>query len=227
MPLATFSSSLDAQGFHFTLSTIVNVSSRDDHCTFHLLLELDPHVYADQYELAQRPEYTSLVWGDADLERPVSAVHPNGSVLLVTTHKHVTLRAQATNFTVDVPLHARYGRPTETSGAAFHPITLKHPIGFFACIDDSKWVCRPIVVPELLKPYASYPGWPPLPLFLVKDSSPNEQLQLVIPVGVREDLAWVDVGTAITMTVMFFYLLFASIRTARRLAGNKSHAKTE
>lgn len=44
----------------------------------------------------------------------------------------------------------------------------------------------------------------------------------MIPVGVLDDLAWVDVGTAVVMVAMFFYLLHASLRTARRLSSRAS-----
>ena len=101
----------------------------------------------------------------------------------------------------------------------FRPRTLP-PLLYLSSVPD------PAAVPDILAPYASLPGWPSLPLSLVTDSSPSE-LQLVIPVGVREDLAWVDIGTAITMITMFFYLLFTALRTAQRLAGNKPYAKTE
>ena len=50
----------------------------------------------------------------------------------------------------------------------------------------------------------------------------NRTLIVVIPVGKLEDLAWVDVGTAAIMIAMFFYLLTASIRTARRLSSRAS-----
>ena len=135
----TLSSSLVAQGFHLTLSTTVEISSwRPYHdCAFHLLLDLDPHLYVDQYEIVQRPGYTSLLWGATDLERPVSAVGSGSSVLLLTADKSLMTREHATNFTLDIPLHARYGRPALTTRAAIHHVDLQHPIGFFACSDDS------------------------------------------------------------------------------------------
>ncbi len=134
-------SSLATQGFHFTLSTTVSVPSahRLQGCPFYLLYDLDPHVYADQYELAQRPGYTSLLWGTSDLERPVSAVDPKGTVLLVTADSTRIIREQGFNFTLDVPLHARYGRPSQSPDTTFHHIDLKHPVGFLACDLDSEW----------------------------------------------------------------------------------------
>ena len=140
MPVAVLSSSLAAQGFHFTVSTTVNAALQDADrdCALHLLFDLDPHVYADQYELAQRPDYTSSLWGDTDLERPVSAVHSNGSVLLITAHEHIIPRGQTTSPTFDVPLHVRYGKPSETSETAFRRVTIKRPVGFFACVNDSE-----------------------------------------------------------------------------------------
>lgn len=128
-------SSIATQGFHFTLSTTVTVPAPHtlDSCSFYLLYDLDPHVYADQYELAQRPGYTSLLWGTSDLERPVSAVDQKGTVLLITADNIHVARKEMFNFTLDVPLHARYGRPTQFLDTSFHHIDLTRPIGFFAC----------------------------------------------------------------------------------------------
>ncbi|KAI1790705.1 PIG-X [Ganoderma leucocontextum] len=222
-------SSLATQGFHFTLSTTLSVPIAHalDRCPFHLLYDLDPHVYADQYELAQRPGYTSLLWGTSDLERPVSAVDPKGTLLLITAdNTHIT-REQNSNITLDVPLHARYGRPSQSSDTTIHHIDLKLPVGFFACVPDSEYqVCSPSPVPDVLRPYTSLPGWPTLSLSVVQDTSPNDFLRVAIPVGIREDVGWVDVGTAVVMIAMFFYLLFTSICTARRLA-SKPYAKTD
>ncbi|KAM5535587.1 hypothetical protein V8D89_010754 [Ganoderma adspersum] len=216
-------SSIATQGFHFTLSTTVGVPAPHtfDSCSFHLLYDLDPHVYADQYELAQRPGYTSLLWGTSDLERPVSAVDPKGTVLLITAGNiHITLK-QSSNFTLDVPLHARYGRPAQLLDTTFHHIDLNRPVGFFACDLDT-----PSPVPDILRPYTSFPGWPSLSLFIVQETSPKDPLRVTVPLGTHEDLGWVDVGTAAVMIAMFFYLLLTSMRTARRLA-SKPYAKTD
>ena len=81
-------------------------------------------------------------------------------------------------------------------------------------------------MPSVLEPYQSLDGWPTSPLTLIPDSAPLEQLQVSVPVGLLDDLPWVDVGTALVMIVMFFYLLIASIRTARRLS-TKPSGKTD
>lgn len=73
-----------------------------------------------------------------------------------------------------------------------------------------------------LRPYTSLAGWPTSPLSLIPDIAANEPLDVVIPVGALDDLAWVDVGTAAVMLAMFFYLFHASVRTARRLSSRAS-----
>ena len=137
---SSLSSSLDPQGFHFSVSTTVRLGAHTDRsvCSLHILHDLPPHVYADQYELAQRPGYNSSLWGTADLERPVSAVDPRGSVLLLSVDGLHLSQLQHETVTLDVPLHARYGRPTERQDAPLHTVALRRPLGFFACATDSE-----------------------------------------------------------------------------------------
>ncbi|KAI0822671.1 hypothetical protein BC628DRAFT_1388539 [Trametes gibbosa] len=141
--MATLSSSIAPQGFHFTLSTAINIpdTSLLENRALHVVYDLDPHVYADQYELAQRPGYSSVLWGTSDLEKPVAAVNSDGSVLLLTADTSQLVRGQPANLTLEVPLHARYGRPiasTNTRDAIFH-VALRRPIGFFAEDSHSAW----------------------------------------------------------------------------------------
>ncbi|KAI0653225.1 PIG-X [Cubamyces menziesii] len=220
--MATLSSSTSSQGFHFTVSTTITIPDTLDisHSRLHVVYDLDPHVYADLYELAQRPGYSSFLWGTSDLEKPVSAVPSNNSVLLLTAD---TSRLVApANITLDVPLHARYGRPVASRTTdAFYRITLEKPLGFL-----TSDLHHSIGIPEPLGSYASLAGWPSNISALISDATAADRLQVTIPVGVLDDLAWVDVGTAVVMLTMFFYLAHASLRTVKRLS-RKTSTKTE
>ncbi|KAI0670705.1 PIG-X [Trametes maxima] len=220
--MSSLSSALSGQGFHFTLTTTVSIEDSldlDQHA-LHLVYDLDPHVYADQYELAQRPGYSSLLWGTTDLEKPVSAVPANGSVLLLKADTSGLPRHHPVNLTIEVPLHARYGKPVVSADGndAFYHIPLKRPLGFLTLEQDD----RASGIPDALRPYASLSGWPKSRPSLILDMSTLESFDVTIPVGVLHDLAWVDVGTAAVMVVMFVYLLHASLRTAGRLSGKVS-----
>ena len=72
-------------------------------------------------------------------------------------------------------------------------------------------------VPDVLRRYTALPGWPSSSPSVIPDTFKEERLEVIVPVGRLSDLAWVDVGTAVVMIAMFFYLLVTSIRTARRL----------
>ena len=139
MSQASLSSSISTQGFHFTVSTTVSVASWPDAgpCSLHVLHDLDPHVYADQYELAQRPGYSSSLWGTSDLERPVSAVDQTGSILLLSAEPSPFIPGHPANATLEVPLHARYGKPVAGAQDAYHMIELRRPVGFLDCSVDS------------------------------------------------------------------------------------------
>lgn len=125
------SSSLTAQGFHFTLTTRLSPHARAPaaNCTLHLLHVLPPDVYADRYELAQRPGLSAeSLTGESDLELPVGAVGEGGSALLLEVREGTREDGE---LVVDMPLHARYGRPSE--GGGYHTIRLERPAGFWAC----------------------------------------------------------------------------------------------
>ena len=83
-----------------------------------------------------------------------------------------------------------------------------------------------VAFPDALRSYTSLPGWPSSSSVPIADNTAHDVLTVVLPVGRLDDLAWVDIGTALVMMAMFFYLLAASIRTARKLS-NKSSAKTD
>ncbi|KAI9056646.1 hypothetical protein FKP32DRAFT_1615785 [Trametes sanguinea] len=225
--MASLSSRISGDGFHFTVSTTIHVPDTLDltHRTLHVVHDLDPHLYADQYELAQRPGYSAVLWGTTDLEKPVSAVPSNGSVLLLTADTSHVLAGTPVNLTLEVPLHARYSRPVAgvNEEDAFYRIQLRPPIGFMAGEIGSE-----AQIPAALRPYASLNGWPSPPLSLIPDVALNDTMIVTIPVGVLDHLAWVDVGTAVVMITMFFYLLHAALRTAGRLSRKvKVSTKTE
>ncbi|CCM05331.1 uncharacterized protein FIBRA_07545 [Fibroporia radiculosa] len=212
MPAASLSSSLSAQGFHFTYSTRVHVEdvSAVANCSLHIVHVLPPDVYADQYELALRPGYASSLRGTSDLERPVAAVDKNGSVLLIDVEIVEDTRYE---YTVDIPLHARYGHPAEESGRPYHTIILPPPLGFWAC--PTSELSRPF--PEQLVPHVSPDAFAFSSISLIPHTPSDERAEVTIPVGKLGDLAMVDIGTAAVMLIMFSYIVVVSIRTARRL----------
>lgn len=142
----SLTSTISTQGFHFSVSTAVHITPEQNlsGCALHIVHKLDPHVYADQYELAQRPDYNFSLWGTSDLERPVSAVDSHGSTLLVSLPLFESAEHETTNVVLDVPLHARYGRPVQRPDAAFHTIHLAKPFGFFSCPSDGESSLDPL-----------------------------------------------------------------------------------
>lgn len=137
-PVCTVSPS---QGLHFVISDHVptfEVPKRSN-CSLHILHRFPPDIFVDPYELEQRvldkisPSFK--VWGETDLELPVSAVS-EGSLLLLGP---VTADAQ-----VDVPIHARYPLPSWVSSHAL--ITLDDPTLLLVC--DRRKSCSCSVLPS-------------------------------------------------------------------------------
>ncbi|KAF9807687.1 hypothetical protein IEO21_08124 [Rhodonia placenta] len=206
------STSVSGQGFHLTASSRIRVDdwSLVAHCSLHVLHVLPPDVYADPYELALRPAYSSRLHPASDLELPVAAVNHSDSVLILDVHAPRT----APDVLVDVPLHARYGNPAP---ASYHPIALPSPLAFWACPSSARTLAHPPAPPPQLQPYLSPEMFSSHAISLIPSSAADERADIVIPVGTPSHLPLVDIGTASVMLLMFVYLVYASISTAQRL----------
>ncbi|KAH9914686.1 PIG-X [Fomitopsis serialis] len=217
------SSSLSGQGFHFTHTA--NITLRDAaetaNCTLHVLHVLPPDVYADQYELVQRPGFSSSLRGTSDLELPVGAVDSEGSVLLLDVELPER-REDGLELVVDVPMHARYGSPTFGDEPGYYMIKPVPPFGFWAC-PSSK---QPVILDEIA-PHIQSEMFPMSSLSIIPDARSVPSPELVIPVGNLAELAVVDIGTAVVMLFCFIYLAIVSVRTARRLYPTQDTLKTE
>ncbi|KAH9830977.1 PIG-X [Rhodofomes roseus] len=234
-------SSLDARGFHFTYTTRLTLRdpARTADCTLHLLHVLPPDVYADQYELVQRPGFSVTVRGTSDLELPVGAVGSEGSVLLLDVEVEERREAEM-ELVIDVPLHARYGNPSAADKPELRSVQMDRPVGFWACPSSSESYTRECLqpshlcsgsgsmnVPHEIAPHIQPDMFTTSSLSIIPHSPSVQASELVIPVGNLTDLAFVDVGTAITMLLCFLYLAVVSVRTARRLYQPPNMLKTE
>ncbi|OCH95220.1 hypothetical protein OBBRIDRAFT_809924 [Obba rivulosa] len=206
----SLSSALSGKGFHVVHTTRVVLDAPCPECSLHLVHDLPPHVYVDPYELAQRPGFTFTLEGSSDLELPVFAVDPAGSVLLLTVD---VPSKNTTELSVNVPLHARYGTPVADSGSPYETIPLKEPLGFWACPATGEHHAPP----DALAPYIPEDAFKDSILTVIPHNASSSPVQLTIPVGRVADLAFVDIGTFGTMLFMFLYLATVALRTARRL----------
>ncbi|THV02861.1 hypothetical protein K435DRAFT_962829 [Dendrothele bispora CBS 962.96] len=119
---------------------------------------------------------------------------------------------------IQVPFHLRYGE-LSSSGHASADILM--PDAFFSC-------------PSSIAPVVSS-AWPSEFSFLINDSkaiipvrsesTTSSVGRVSVPVGKPEDLALVEIGTALTILVSFCYLAYSFYRTWCRL--NPSHSKSE
>jgi hypothetical protein len=117
-----------SQGLHFVVSDHVPASETPEKskCSLHILHRFPPDLFVDPYELEQRvldkvcPSFK--VWGETDLELPVSAVS-EGSLLL--------LGPVTAGVRVDVPMHARYPLPSWISSHTL--VKLEDPSLLLVC----------------------------------------------------------------------------------------------
>ena len=131
---SSLSSVSPSQGLHFTVSDHISVFDipEGSNCSLHVLHRLPPDVFVDPYELEQRvldklgPPFK--LWGETDLELPVSAVSEGSLVLLGP----VKPGAQ-----VDLPIHARYPLPSWTSSHV--SVNLEDPTLMLVCDRREFW----------------------------------------------------------------------------------------
>jgi phosphatidylinositol glycan class X len=130
-----------ANGFHSSYTTTIALAKdtlRPD-CSLNLLHDLPAHVFVDPYELAHYQDaYTFRLLGTTNLELPVTAVAPSGSILLL----NITLPSRTApgdlTVAVQVPIHLRYGEPVEGGASGYYTEQVLLPLGFVAC-PTSRW----------------------------------------------------------------------------------------
>ena len=217
---ANLSSRLDHHaGFHFSLATAV-AYTRPVGCTGpHIAYALPRGVFVDPYELDLRAhEYTYDLRAPPDLEKPLSAVDDGEPSLQV--HVAPALVGDRGELRVEVPLHARYGYPSnQPRDEAYSIIRMAPPTAFWRC-GESGMSPRCYLSSDLLM---TLPGETLLPLEL---SLPAADLPMYVPIGVVDDLEMVESGTALAVLAAFAYLAFVFYTVHRRLV-NRLYASKE
>ena len=131
------------KGFHTTSTTRFALrGSRAHSCTLHLYLTLPAQLFADPYELAHRhASYKFERFGGGNLEAPVFAPAASGpSALLLDVNIPEGVdnvdqdqgQVDGNVFSIEVPLHARYGVP-KSGGDLIDEVMLPPPVAFWAC----------------------------------------------------------------------------------------------
>ena len=114
------------QGFHFAFHVSVPVHLKGDKCALYVLHALPSQVFVDPYELEQRWQDNIgspfRVWGETNLELPVSSVS-EGSLVLLGPLKP--------DQQVEMPFHARYPRPLRNATHA--TVILQNPSFLTVC----------------------------------------------------------------------------------------------
>jgi hypothetical protein len=127
------------KGFHTTSTTRFALRGPRPHsCTLHLYFTLPAQLFADPYELAhRRASYTFERFGGGNLEAPVfapAANRPSALLLDMIIPEGVDKMDQGSGnvFSIEVPLHARYGVP-KSGGELMDEVVLLPPTAFWAC----------------------------------------------------------------------------------------------
>ncbi|KAL0945320.1 hypothetical protein HGRIS_000822 [Hohenbuehelia grisea] len=215
-------------GAHLTSTTTISVPQPAAYrsCSLHLHFTLPPSIFVDQYELANyQAQYMFKHWGTSNLELPVSAVSAEGSALLL----NVTQPTEgSTSVNVAVPMHARYDIVAESSAVLYREALLHQPKGFFACSSSSSSP-RGVAsfVPDLRTEFMAYFDLAVTKFVEIppaRGAAAHDTIRL--PVGNLSHLFTVELGTALCIIGLFFYLSHVSYTTWRRLQSNPRQ-KTE
>ncbi|TFK46035.1 hypothetical protein OE88DRAFT_1668459 [Heliocybe sulcata] len=191
--MASSSSQLDPrQGFHSTVTTTVTLDGDtldDPTCSLHATYSLPPDVFVDPYELSDQhhDSYTFNLTGLVDVELPVSAAPPEGQVLSLHLISPDSWKATS-EVSVQVPIHARYGLPSETG---YHDIPLSPPQVVRRCLGTQQSSSTETTIPIPLSP-----------------ASDPDALTLRIPVADPRHLALVEPATAGVVLGAFLLLAY-------------------
>jgi len=240
----TLSSSLmpPAHPFHLKTITTFSLPSESLHalqaCSLHLLFQLPPSIFIDLYELEeQNDHHTYAVWGETDLEKPVSAVDSRGSALLVNVSSSGTDQDKAGGLQVQIPMHVRYLSPSTSTKAGervgmYETVEWSWPLGFYVCPRDMGQISHKDVGRD---PFASIPVPFVSPFDLTNTdialipphpTSNSTAYRISVPTGDTTHLSLVQFGTTFTVLLSFLYVGVACWRAA--LALNKEQGdKTE
>ncbi|KDQ11743.1 hypothetical protein BOTBODRAFT_177121 [Botryobasidium botryosum FD-172 SS1] len=254
------SSSLAPPAHPFHLKTITTLSlpaepqSPSPACSLHLLFQLPPSIFIDPYELEELEDHYGRlryrVWGETDLEKPVSAVDSRGSVLLVDVGADILGNAHKKGgggeLQVEVPMHVRYlspspwtstsknvsGRPGQVvSEGMYEPVEWSWPLGFYACPRRADQVPEKEVQ---YNPLASIPApfvspfdatHTDITLIPPHPTANSTTYRALVPVGNIEHLSLVQYGTTLVVLLSFLYVGVACWRAASSLKAQRDKAE--
>lgn len=236
------------KGFHTTSTTRFALRGSHAHtCTLHLYFTLPAQLFVDPYELAnRRASYSFERFGGGNLEAPASAPGASGpSALLLDVNipERVDNKVQDQGdgdgnvFSIEVPLHARYGTPKRGDGL-IDEIMFPPPVAFWACPQEgasgSGGTTLAFHYPLIVKLFIT--SWvslftakrtqaPDVLHFALKDDSSTLALiphvgsvrsqTLRVPVGDAGDVGIVGTGTVVVILFAFVYLLRTIVRASR------------
>lgn len=122
------------QGFHAVLSThITGPAPRN--CSLNLSVILPPDCVLDPHELAlqeREPALHVTVVGISELERPMHAVKPEHTQLLINAYFLDSETSENLSMTIDVPIHMRYPAP-DVSASSLANVTIPWPTAYWNC----------------------------------------------------------------------------------------------
>jgi len=205
-------------GFHSTSTTTILIPnpSTFSNCSLHLHFRLPPDIFVDRYELENyRDAFAFKHWGTENLELPVTAVSYEGSAVLLDV-AWPSGKAGNMNATVAVPLHARYGEVSQTD--VFREIIVEWPLAFFACpLPATGLSAATSFVPRIRPEFREYFDSDFINFFDILPTSKHAHDTLRLPIGNLSHLVTVQLGTALCIIGLFFYVSYVSYMTWRRL----------
>ncbi|KAJ6543540.1 PIG-X, partial [Mycena vulgaris] len=196
---------VQANSFHPTLLTNVEVFEIDT-CGLHIYYALPPLIFIDPYELANyRSSYSFQHIEPSNLELPPAALEQSGSSLLLT----VSVPRRGGTIDAEVPLHVRYGTTSANrSLALFQTAELQSPYVLLSCpqsLPHKDTVTVPAEFQQLFNPAVSR-------IVPIAPHAPDSVGIVHTPIGIADDLAVVEIGTATIIALSFCYLLNAMLR---------------
>lgn len=145
--LVPVSASFDhSKGYHLSYQTrLLSPQKPESSCTLRLRYLFPPDIYVDRYELEAQLSHSFWLNHTPDLELPVGV-----DIYQSWTELQVSLQtvAKDSDIVLNMPLHARYGRPAEMT---HRTIPIPQPIGLWFCPSQGMHCISPLHYPSLTR----------------------------------------------------------------------------
>ncbi|OZJ03254.1 hypothetical protein BZG36_03519 [Bifiguratus adelaidae] len=211
----------------FTLAPEDLTIAQSSTCVLDTIFTLPPDVFVDRYQVKDIRHTLGnavLVYGESNLELPVSSIGPEGSIVIVRKRSDTVYPDEQVH--IDLPIHVRYQPPTTESDRYHVDVHLPPVYMGWTCLStrlDSVRSLNDIPLPFNLHPLV--PSSHIATQFHPIKAQAQDALSLRVPVGRMAEVQQVGTWTVVTVLAGVIWLLSATVRAVRKRSRRDAKGK--